>query len=134
MNGLVYKSAPKTLTSALALTDTLAASEPIDTSNDSYVTFAIDYTKGGDATLLELVAEFDVGGTWYPETAANSGTPSGGAVNVEAVAVTRTITATGLRTITLPCYGASRARVKVRETGTPGGTVTVTGVAARVGG
>jgi hypothetical protein len=36
-------------------------------------------------------------------------------------------------TLSLPTYGASALRLRVKETGTPGGTLAVTGVAVRVG-
>lgn len=136
-DSMIYKSAPTVLASAQALTDTLAASAgEVDTSLASYVSLAIDYTKGGSATLLELVVEKQIQGdtTWRQISAQSSGTPSGGAVAVELVGVTYTVGATGSREITVPCYGASKVRVKVRETGTPSGSVTVTAVASRVGG
>ena len=133
----VYKSAPTVIASAQALTGTLAASTgTVDTALASYVTFAIDYTKGGSATLLELVVEEQAQGdtTWRPMAAQSSGTPSGGAVAVELVSTTYTMTVSGSVSHTVPCYGATKVRVKVRETGTPGGSVTVTAVASRVGG
>jgi len=125
---MIYKAAPTVLASALTLTGSLVASTTeVDTSLASYVTLFVDYTKGGSATLLELVVEEQVQGdtTWRQTSAQSSGTPSGGAVAVELVSTTYTVTATGSREITVPCYGASKLRVKVRETGTPGGTITV---------
>lgn len=131
---MIHKSAPTVLAADVALTDSLVATDDVDTSLASYVTFAIDYTKGG--TALEVVFEEQLQGdaTWRPATAQSSGSPSGGAVSVELVSVTHTVTATGSRSITLPCYGATKMRARVRETGTPSGTVTVTAVASRVGG
>lgn len=133
MSDSIYKNTPKVLANALVLTGSLVATEEVDVSNESYVSLFVDYTKGG--TALELVVETRPQGDdeWYSETASNSGTPSGGAVSIESVEVTRTITATSKRAITVPCYGASKLRVRVRETGTPSGTVTITAVSSRVG-
>lgn len=135
MSQLIYKGAPLTLRAAAALTGSHVASGEIDVSADSYASVTIDYTKGGSATLLEIIPEVQLQGdsTWRPVTAQNAGTPSGGAVAVELVSVMYTMTATGAREVSVPVFGASKLRVKVRETGTPGGSCTVTAVASRVG-
>lgn len=134
-SSLIYKGAPLTLRAATALTGSLVASDPLDVSADSYASVTVDYTKGGSATLLEVVPEVQLQGdtTWRPVTAQNAGTPSGGAVAVELVAITYTLGATGSREFSVPVFGASKLRVKVRETGTPGGTCAVIAVASRVG-
>jgi len=131
----VYKSAPTVIASAVTLTGSLVASTDIGTELDSYVDVDVDYTKGGSATLLELVPEVQIQGdtTWRPISAQNAGTPSGGAVAVELVTLTYTVTATGARRFSVPVFGASRFRVRYRETGTPGGSVTLTATRSRVG-
>lgn len=133
MSMFVYKGAPKTLLEA-ALTGSLVASEEIDVSNESYLSLFVTYAQSS-GTEMKLVLETKPQGDdeWYQECAANTGTPATGEVDIESVVVTRTFTQSGRYALTLPCYGASKARVRVIETGTADGTVKVTAVPSRVG-
>lgn len=135
MSELIYKSAPEVIRAAAALTGSLVASSEVDVSADSYVDVDVDYTKGGSATLLELVPEVQIQGdtTWRGISAQNAGSVSAGAVSVELVTLTYTVTATGVRRFSVPVFGASKFRVKARETGTPGGSATITATRSRVG-
>lgn len=127
-------SAPTSIRSAdTALTGSLVASSTVDTRGFTRVSVAFVYTKGGSATLLEAHPElsFDGGTTWIPAVSALSvGTPTGGAVSIEMTDPTYTVTASGNRVLHLETYGAQLFRVRVRETGTPGGTCGITAACA----
>lgn len=137
---IIHKGPVTALASALTLTGSLAAStSECDVSLASYCDLHVDYAQGtgGTAPKLELVVEVQCEGstTWRQPTTGSPGTPSGGAVAVELVTVTYELTASGNVVLPVPCFGASKLRVKVRETGTPSpyGTVSVRAVPSRVG-
>lgn len=134
------KAPPAALRSpALALTTSLVASDDLDVSTHSMVTVETYYAAGTGGTGVELLPEVLMAGetVWSPAVSAlNAGTPSGGAVTVEACATTYSAVA-GKRTIHVPVYGATSFRVRVKETtGTSisaAGTCAILAVASRLG-
>ena len=132
------KAPPAALRSpALALTTSLVASDDLDVSTHSMVTVETYYAAGTGGTGVELLPEVLMAGetVWSPAVSAlNAGTPSGGAVTVEACATTYSAVA-GKRTLHVPVYGATRFRVQVKETGSvvAAGTCGVLAVASRLG-
>ena len=137
MSDLYDKTAPSTLrAAATTLTGSYVATSELDVDNYAFVTVTLAYTKGGSATLLQFVAEqLFAGGEsadWSPaECLQNAGSPSGGAVASEVLDTSYTVTATGNRTLHFRVYGAAKFRLRLKETGTPGGTCKVTAVASR---
>lgn len=132
----IYKETPVTLRESAALTDAfVATTASLDVSQAARADVFLDYTKGGSATALEFYAERQFAGdtAWYTGASETVGTPSGGAVAVTLNRPVYTVGATEKFTLSLPTYGASALRLRVKETGTPGGTLAVTGVAVRVG-
>ena len=135
---MVYKGSVVELRDAsTVLTGSLVASSELSTANDSFVTLSIDYVKGGSATALTLVPEVSPtpsGDDWQPaETTLETATPAAGIVTLPAHETRYTLTATASRTLHVRVFGAQRFRVRVLETGTPGGTCRVRAVASRVG-
>jgi len=138
MSEMVYKGAVSELRDAsTVLTGSLVASSELGTPNDSYVTLTVDYTKGGSATALVLVPEVSPvssGDDWQPaESALETAAASSGIVTLPAHETRYTLAQSGGRTLHVRVYGAQRFRVRVLETGTPGGTCRVRAVASRVG-
>lgn len=140
MSEMVYKGAVQELRDAsTVLTGSLVASSELATANDSFVTLSIDYTKGGSATALVLVPEVSPtpsGDDWQPaETTLDASvSASSGIVTLPAYETRYSLAQSCSRTIHVRVYGAMRFRVRVLETGTPGGTCHVRAVASRVGG
>ena len=138
MSDLIDKSLPQTIRASATLTGTLVASDVVRCENDSHVTVEVDFTKGTGGTGLELVAETlrEGASTWQPATVQNAGTPSAGAVAIELLSVTHTMSVTGVRSITFPVLGAVQFRVRAREVGSPSpfGTLALVAVRARIGG
>ena len=137
---IIHKGPTAALLSDATLTGSLVAStQECDVSLASYCDLHVDYAQGtgGTSPKLELTVEVKCEGssTWRQPTTGSAGTPSGGAVAVELVTVTYQLTASGNVVLPVPCYGASKLRVKVRETGSPSpfGTVSVRAVPSRVG-
>lgn len=139
MSEMVYKGPVTELRDAsTVLTGSLVASSELQCANDSFVTLALDYTKGGSATALTLVPEVSPtssGDDWQPAetTLDGSATPSAGVVTLPAYETRYSLAQTCSRTLHVRVYGAARFRVRVLETGTPGGTCRVRAVASRVG-
>ena len=134
------KSAPVRLrATADALTTSLVASDAIDVSTHSMVTVETDYTAGTGGDGVEFVPEVLMAGqsTWSAAVSAlDAGTPSGGAVTMGLAAVTYSAGA-GKRTLHVPVYGASKFRVRIKETTSTSisveGTCGVLAVASRLG-
>ena len=109
-----------------------AASGVFDVRSNAEVTFEVAYTKGGSATALEVVVESALLaspaiGDWTPHEVVLdlSASITAGVATVTAGTQRRSYTTTGRYMIHLRTYGAHRMRIKAKETGTPGGTVTV---------
>lgn len=139
---LIHKGPPKVLLSAVTLTGSFVAStEECDVANASYVDLHVDHTPGtgGTTPTLELLVEVQAEGsaTWRQPATGNAGTVAAGAVPVALTTPTYTLAAAANVVIpSIPVYGASKLRVKVRETGGPSpfGSVSVRAVPSRVGG
>jgi len=136
---LFDKSAPTTLRATSALTTSLVASDELAVPTHSTVTIEVEYTAGTGGTGVEYVPEVLMAGqsVWSPAvTALNAGTPSAGAVTIEACAATYSQVA-GKRTLHVPVYGATRFRVRVKETTATSisvaGTCAILAVASRLG-
>lgn len=139
---LIHKGPSIALLSAVTLTGSFVAStEECDVANASYVDLHVDHTPGtgGSSPTLELLVEVQTegSGTWRQPATGNAGTVAAGAVPVALTTPTYTLAAAANVVIpAIPVYGASRVRVRVRETGGPSpyGTVSVRAVPSRVGG
>lgn len=139
---LIHKGPSIALLSAVTLTGSFVAStEECDVSNASYVDLHVDHTPGtgGSSPTLELLVEVQAegSGTWRQPATGNAGTVAAGAVPVALTTPTYTLAAAaGVVIPSIPVYGSSKLRVKVRETGTPSpyGSVSVRAVPSRVGG
>jgi hypothetical protein len=134
---LFDKSAPTRLRTTTALTTSLVASDELAVPTHSTVSLEVEYTAGTGGTGVEYLPEVLMAGesVWSPAVSAlSAGTPSGGAVTMEACAVTYSQGA-GKRTIHIPVYGATRFRVQVKEVGTvsAAGTCGILAVASRLG-
>ena len=136
---LFDKGAPQRLRATAALTTSLVASDALAVSTHSTVSIEVEYTAGTGGTGVEYLPEVLMAGesVWSPAVSAlNAGTPSGGAVTIEACAATYSQGA-GKRTIHVPVYGATSFRVRVKETtGTcisSAGTCAILAVASRLG-
>lgn len=137
---LFDKGAPSRLrATSLALTTSLVASDPLDVSTHSMVSLETEYAAGTGGNGVEYLPEVLMAGetTWSPAVCAlNAGTPSGGAVTVEACAVTYSAVA-GKRTLHIPVYGATKFRVRIKETTATSisvaGTCGLLAVASRLG-
>lgn len=141
MSQIVHKGPATALLTAQTLTGTLVASTPeCDVSLASYCDLTVDYTQGtgGTSPKLELTVEqkHEGSSTWRQVATFDAGTVAAGAVPLALTTPTYTLAATGGAVFSVPCFGAGKLRVKVRETGSPSpyGNVTVSAVPSRVGG
>lgn len=139
MSEMVYKGSVQELRDAsTVLTGSFVASSELATPNDSFATLSVVYVKGGSATALVLVPEVSPtpsGDDWQPaESALETAAASSGIVTLPAHETRYTLAQSGSRTLHVRVYGAARLRVRVLETGTPGGTCRVRAVVSRVGG
>ena len=136
MSELIYKGALAELRpAATVLTTSYVATSAQDVGNDSFVTFELTYTKVG--TLLKFYAEISLdGGTTYGYAEVmldSSGSVSAGLAVVPLGAKIYSLDTTLTFMVTVPCYGATHARLKLLETGASGGTCRVRVVPSRVG-
>lgn len=121
-----------TLGSAVTLTGSdavIGSPGTFDVRNNRELSLLVDWTKG-TATALELLVEsspVDSGDDWYPHPlASDAGATFSSGVATQAVGTLRySITATGRHHLPVRIFGAHRIRVKAKETGTVGGTLTV---------
>lgn len=128
---VVTLAAAQTLTDTDAVMGDPAAANPgvFDVRNNRELSLLVDWTKG-TATALELLVEsspVDSGDDWYPHPlASDAGATFSSGVATQAVGTLRySITATGRHHLPVRIFGAHRIRVKAKETGTVGGTLTV---------
>ncbi len=130
------KSARKVLAGAAALTGTLdPVGVALDAANFGRVSLELVWVKGGSATLLELVVEGDLGaGVWVPlEEIYDAGaTVTAGVATAASGYLKRTYDTAGSYGLTVDTGAFRRVRVKARETGTPGGTLTIAAAGAIV--
>jgi hypothetical protein len=125
------KTRAVTLATAQALTgsDAVVGSPgTFDTRNNRELSLYFDWTKTS-ATALELLLEsspVDSGDEWYPHPIASdaSATFSSGVVTQTSGTLRYSFTAGGKHQLPVRLFGARRIRVKAKETGTPGGTLT----------
>ena len=136
---LFDKGAPQRLRATAALTTSLVASDALAVSTHSTVSIEVEYTAGTGGTGVEYLPEVLMAGesAWSPAVSAlNAGTPSAGAVTIEACAATYSQGA-GKRTVHIPVYGATSFRVRVKETTatsiSAAGTCAILAVASRLG-
>lgn len=136
---LFDKGAPQRLRAVSALTTSLVASDALAVSTHSTVSIEVEYTAGTGGTGVEYLPEVLMAGesAWSPAVSAlNAGTPSAGAVTIEACAATYSQGA-GKRTVHIPVYGATSFRVRVKETTatsiSAAGTCAILAVASRLG-
>lgn len=136
---LFDKGSPQRLRTTAALTTSLVASDELAVSTHSYVSLEVKYAAGTGGTGVEYLPEVLMAGesVWSPAVSAlSAGTPSGGAVTMEACAVTYSQGA-GKRTLHIPVYGATKFRVRVKETTatsiSAAGTCGILAVASRLG-
>lgn len=127
----VTLAAAQTLTGTDAVMGDPAAANPgvFDVRNNREVSFYLEWAKAS-ATALEVLVEsspVDSGDDWYPHPlASDAGASFSSGVATQTIGTLRySITATGRHHLPVRLFGAHRIRVKAKETGTVGGTLTV---------
>lgn len=125
----------KTKAVTLATAQVLTGSDAVvgdpgvfDVRNNREASLYLDWTKAS-ATALEVLVEsspVDSGDEWYPHPIASdaSATFSSGVVTQTSGTLRYSLTATGKHHLPVRLFGARRIRVKAKETGTAGGTLT----------
>jgi hypothetical protein len=141
MSAMIHKGPLTALFTAQTLTGSLVASTAeCDVSLASYCDLTVDYTQGtgGTSPKLELTVEqkHEGSSTWRQVATLDAGTVAAGAVPLALTTPTYTLAASASLVFSVPCFGAGKLRVKVRETGSPSpfGSVTVAAIPSRVGG
>jgi len=120
----------QTLTGSDAVVGDTSANGVFDVRNNREVSIFLDWAKAS-ATALEILVEaspVSTGDDWYPLVlGADAGASfSAGAVTQTSGTLRHSITVTGKHHLPARVFGAHRLRVKAKETGTPGGTLTLT--------
>ena len=125
----------QTLTGSDAVVGDTSANGVFDVRNNREVSIFLDWAKAS-ATALEILVEaspVSTGDDWYPHPIASdaSASFSAGVVTQASGTLRYSITATGRHHLPVRLFGAHRIRVKAKETGTPGGTLTVKATAVQ---
>lgn len=127
---MAAKTARTELASGVVLTGTLAVVGVVyETARIcDRVTFTLTWSKGGSATLLEVVIEGDLGGgNWHAaEPVYDAGASvSSGVASAASGYLKHTYDTGGTYPLHVEVGAFRSLRVKARETGTPGGTLSV---------